>query len=197
MNAVRGVTGDISKLSVSNATSSLNSLTSNSIHWSNIDLTDGYDPNKWYPVISSKGSANQLDKIVVKKSLYGSFGSKPAPWGTRDDKVVPCIFDLLVSGNGWGALPTMAYLFANQWRFADKSPIAFDVLPTDTKYLLWLRGGTGYEVGISLPNTTWEVYADGYTTINKQIITPSTELPANLILQGIAGILLYSLTYKS
>lgn len=180
MNAVRGVTGDTNKLGVSDATSSLNSLTSNLIHWSNIDLIDGYDPNKWYPVISSKGSTNQLDKIVVKKSLYGGFGSKPAPWGTRSDKCVPCIFDLLVSGNGWGALPTMAYLFANQWRFADKSPIAFDVLPTDIKYLLWLRGGTGYEVGISLPNTTWKVYADGYTTFSKQIITPSTELPTNL-----------------
>lgn len=154
--------------------------TSNSIHWSNIDLTDGYDPNKWYPVISSKGSYNQLDKVVVKKSLYGGFGSKPAPWGTRGDKYVPCIFDLLVSGNGYGSLPTMAYLFANQWRFADKSPIAFDVLTTDTKYLLWLRGGTDYEVGISLPNTTWKVYADGYTTYIKKSITPSTELPANL-----------------
>lgn len=154
--------------------------TSNSIHWSNIDLTDGYDPNKWYPVISSKGSDNQLDKVVVKKSLYNGFGSKPAPWGTRSDKYVPCIFDLLVSGNGYGSLPTMAYLFANQWRFADKNPIAFDVLTTDTKYLLWLRGGTDYGVGISLPNTTWKVYADGYTTRSNKSITPSTELPVNL-----------------
>lgn len=180
MDAVRKVTGDSDKLSIDDATSSLNALTANSIHWSTIDLMDGYDPNKWYPVISSSGSANQLDKVIVKKSLYNGPGSKPAPWGTRYDKCVPCMLDLLVSGNGYGALPTMAYLFANQTRFTDKSPIAFDVLTADIKYLLWLRGGTDYEVGISLPSTTWEICKDSYTTVNKLSVVPTTELPTNL-----------------
>lgn len=187
MNAARSVTGDTSKLSVSDATSSLNALTANSIHWSTIDLTDEYDPNKWYPVISSKGSTNQLDKIIVKKDLYGGLGNKPAPWGTRNDKHVPCMLNLSVSGNGYGALPTMAYLFANQARFTDINPIAFDVLTTDTKYLLWLRGGTDYVVGISLPGNAWKIYKDGYTTANKMSVVPTTELPTNLSFAKKAG----------
>lgn len=180
MNAVRGVTGVTSKLDVSDATNSLSSLTSNSIHWSTIDLTDGYDANTWYPVISSKGSVNQLDRIIVNKSLYGSGASKPATWGTRGDKHVPCVLDLLASANGYGTLPTFVYLFANQVRFADKAPVAFDVINTDSKYLLWLRGGTDYHVGISLPDNVWKVYADGYTTNNKLNIVPENELPTSL-----------------
>lgn len=178
MDSVRGVTGDAQKLSISDATNNLGQVTSNFMHWSVIDLSgDDYDPDKWYLVNSSQGSIDQLQRIIVQKEIYGKDATKTAPWSTRGDKKFTYWLEVLATTNGYGSLPTYVYLLANEGRFTDKTPIAFDVLTTDSKYALWLRGGTDYRVGISMARNTWSVNKGTFTEASGIKVDPKTEAP--------------------
>ena len=178
MDAVRNVTDTKQQLSISEATANLNEITSNSLHWSTIDLTDGFDPNTWYPVVSSKGLSVQLTNIVVKKSILDSDAHATTPWSVRGDKKIACMLNVLATSSGWGELPLYTYILANDARFTDgKAPVGFDVLMDSSLFLLWLRGGTNYHVGISLPGNTWQVKKEAFTTPNKIEIAPLTSAP--------------------
>lgn len=174
MDAVRSVTGDSDKLSIDDATVELQGLTSESIRWSTISLNGTeYDSNTWYPVTSSAYSIYMLDKVIVQKQLYDGDN---VTWATHSNSLA-CLFEVISNANGWGTLPTLCYIFANMFRFTDKNPVAYDSIPDNGGHLLWLRGGAFYHVGISLPNNSWTIHTEEFTTQGGIKVAPTTTAP--------------------
>lgn len=159
------------------ATNALNGITTNAMHWTRLDLTgEQYDPNKWYPVTSSNSEISNLTKITVKGDLYKDY----AKWGTHsmtNDSGLHgfSVFkQIQMNHNGWGAANVNAYLEADNHSFdGNKSPAYFDQVIDKNCYLVWLRGGATYTLGISMPKCNWSIHTDEWKT------TYETYLPTN------------------
>lgn len=183
MDAVRNVTGLAQQLSVADATNALQSITTDAMHWSSIDLTaDKYDADKWYPFTSSGFEISNLTKIAVKGELYKNY----AKWGTHTTTNQPGLHGFAVfkqiemNHNGWGAANINAYLEANNHLFDDgKSPAYFDQVVDQSCYLVWLRGGATYTLGISMPNISWVVHTNDWKTAYKTY-SPVNDEPSDL-----------------
>lgn len=158
--------------------------TADSTRWARLDLTgEQYDPNKWYPVTSSTAEITSLTKIIVKGELYTDY----AKWGTHtttnDNGLHGFAFfkQIKMNHNGWGASNINAYLEANNHTFDDgKCPAYFDQVVDKSCYLVWLRGGATYALGISIPQKSWTVHTEGWKTAYKTY-SPVSDEPSDLM----------------
>lgn len=184
MNAVRSVTGLNQTLTILDATKALNVTTADSTRWTRIDLTGGnFDANKWYPVTSSTAEIWYLTKIIVKGEIYKDY----AKWGTHpntnDNGLHGFSFfkQIKMNHNGWGATNINAYLEANNHSFDGGTvPAYFDQVVDKTCYLIWLRGGATYSLGISMPNVNWTIHTEDWKSAYKTY-SPTSDEPSDLM----------------
>lgn len=193
MNAVRGVTGNAAKMSLSEATTNLlNVKTGGLMFYSMIDLSSSdYDQNTWYPVRSTLFSKQHLDRI---SAAIPENNSAVMTWGTWRN--IPSIdtdtsanamatVDMLSNHRGYGYNEyALSYVLFNQYNYVkdNKNPICYDQNPNNGGYVFWLRGGSTYQLGISQPNNSW-IVINKDTNINNVDIKPQS-YPGNWKLAG-------------
>lgn len=183
MNAVRSVTGLNQKLTILDATKALNVTTADSTRWTQIDLTgDNFDANKWYPVTSSIADISSLTKIIVKGELYKNY----AKWGTHTNTNDSGLHgfalfkQIKMNHNGWGTANINAYLESNNHSFDGGTvPAYFDQVVDKNCYLIWLRGGATYSLGISMPNVSWTIHTEDWKSAYKTY-SPTSDEPSDL-----------------
>ena len=192
MDAVRGVTGANSLLSMSTATDALKSITTGGLmFYETIDLSSSkYDQDLWYPVYSSKFSKSTLDRISAN---IPELNLAVMNWGTwqntnkSSDKAANamCNVDVLMNNYGYGYNKyVVAYSLVDQFNSVrdDKKPICFDQNYNNGGYIFWLRGGSIYNLGISQPDNKWTI-VESETNINDVVLKPQS-YPGNLKLSS-------------
>lgn len=195
MNAVRGVTGNTAKMTLSEATTSLlNVATGGLMYYTTIDLSSSdYDQDLWYPVRSTLFSKQTMDRV---SAIIPEGNPAVMKWGnwknnsaidTDTSANAMATVDMLTNHQGYGYNSyALAYVLINQFNSVKdgKNPICYDQNPNNGGYVFWLRGGSTYQLGITQPNSKW-IVINKDTNINGFDVKPQP-YPGNWKLAGSA-----------
>lgn len=152
-----------------------------------INLTAGYDPNIWYPVVGSDIPQAGMRYLNAYTLLYQC---KPS-WSTHAGGY-SCNITMLVNGSGWGANKENMNLCLNQvcaWTQNNgENPVSFSNLLQSQTPVLYCRGG-GYYTVVTDWESTWTPITTSYTK-NDQTVVPVGSSP-RVNIDGASGSVVY------
>lgn len=149
------------------------------LNWTKVDLsTSEYDQNTWYPVVmDTMGATSKFETIAVSRPLNDGWG-KPT-WSTHS-RGFDGVYQYRVIYPFFGAIPPICYIDAENSYFVSdgKSPVHLDIHANNGGYVLYLRGGSKYEVGYSGNANNWKIFKTDYN-FNSISFAPTTTEPAS------------------
>lgn len=149
------------------------------LNWTKVDLsTSDYDQNTWYPVVMDTiGASSKFETIAVSRPLNDGWG-KPT-WSTHS-RGFDGVYQYRVIYPFFGAIPPICYIDAEHSYFVSdgKSPVHLDIHANNGGYVLYLRGGSKYEVGYSGNANNWKIFKTDYN-FNSVSFSPTTTEPAS------------------
>lgn len=152
-----------------------------------INLTAGYDPNIWYPVVGSDIPQAGMRYLNAYTLLYQC---KPS-WSTHVGGY-SCNITMLVNGSGWGANKENMNLCLNQvcaWtQNNSENPVSFSNLLQSQTPVLYCRGG-GYYTVVTDWQSLWTPITTSYTK-NDQTVVPIGSSP-RVNIDGASGSVVY------
>ena len=124
-----------------------------------VDLSAAtYDQNTWYTVVGERLPQTGFAGIKVVVNLNS--GTKPS-WSTHSAGF-SVDFHIDTQASGWGTTHAETIIYSDTFSFCPVSPVSYKQLTSDSRPILYLRGGGKYRV-ISTYNASWKIYKDGYT----------------------------------
>lgn len=149
------------------------------LNWTKVDLsTSDYDQNTWYPVVmDTMGATSKFETIAVSRPLNDGWG-KPT-WSTHSQGF-DGVYQYRVIYPFFGAIPPICYIDAENSYFVSdgKSPVHLDIHANNGGYVLYLRGGSKYEVGYSGNANNWKIFKTDYN-FNSISFSPTTTEPVS------------------
>lgn len=149
------------------------------LNWTKVDLsTSDYDQNTWYPVVMDTiGASSKFETIAVSRPLNDGWG-KPT-WSTHS-RGFDGVYQYRVIYPFFGAIPPICYIDAEHSYFVSdgKSPVHLDIHANNGGYVLYLRGGSKYEVGYSGNANNWKIFETDYN-FNSLSFAPTTTEPTS------------------
>ena len=133
-----------------------------------IDLTSGYDNDKWYPIVGDSFS-NTNNPMYIKILSYLKDNWCHPTWGSHGTGSFSLLFEMRFYGSGWGTFDEGTYLLNEMlhydwsWTRDTKLP----VVPVQQIYqinrpVIYFRGGGKYELFTSDESYTFTIYPNGY-----------------------------------
>ena len=152
-----------------------------------INLTSGYDPNTWYPVIGTDIPQAGMRYLNAYTLLYQC---KPS-WSTHVGGY-SCNITMLVNGSAWGVNKENMNLCLNHvcaWtQNNNENPVSFNNLLQSQTPVLYCRGG-GYYTVVTDWESVWTPITTSYTK-NDQTVVPIGSSP-RVNIDGASGSVVY------
>lgn len=152
-----------------------------------INLTSGYDPNTWYPVIGTDIPQAGMRYLNAYTLLYQC---KPS-WSTHAGGY-SCNITMLVNGSAWGSNKENMNLCLNHvcaWtQNNNENPVSFNNLLQSQTPVLYCRGG-GYYTVVTDWESVWTPITTSYTK-NDQTVVPVGSSP-RINIDGASGSVVY------
>ena len=149
------------------------------LNWTKVDLsTSDYDQNTWYPVVmDTMGQSSAFDEIAVRRPLDNGWGN---PSWASHARGFSCACQYRIIYPFFGSITPTCYIdLESQYFTSDsKSPVHCDLNPNNGGYVLYMRGGSKYEIGYSASTKNWVPYKTTYS-INTVSFAPTTTEPTS------------------
>lgn len=163
------------KVSADSITSSVNqsiNTIKNNTYWKttkriSLEDTVTYDPNKFYPVISTNQVLPTNGRKARIRVVTGLNSSGIPSWATHKNGFVTA-FEVEAMGSGWGATDATAVIYEEWCKYVSDAvvPVSYGQLTNASIPVIYLRGGGAYTVQNTEVEMNWTVYPKGYTWNN-------------------------------
>lgn len=149
------------------------------LNWTKVDLsTSDYDQNTWYPVVmNTMGRSSAFDEIAVRRPLDNGWGN---PSWASHARGFSGAYQYRMLYPFFGSINPICYIDAENSYFVsdNKSPVHCDIHANNGGYVLYMRGGSMYEIGYSASAKSWTPYKSDYS-LNTITFSPTTVEPVS------------------